>query len=765
MSRVIMTDLIALIVVIGLTISSAQSAGEFLLDDFEDNVDQWSAEGRYVDNIHHDATTAGVGEGSMLIDYRPEALSWGSVQLTTAPVDLSALPYLTFWAKGPIGTGIHIVASSDREGRTAASRVRPEFTKDNEWEYFEISVEDFVQEDWWWGAVEPRNPVDWSAVEMILLEAAYFTHPNVDFTFWIDEIKFIHLFDIITVDPPANSNIAYLEDPLDTISLIFTDGVREIFPDYLTVNGSPATEVTGQGVGPYTFSGWEPPTGDVITVQVEDGVIESDGGFFLDGASWTYNFIERLEMEAYRTDVAIVIDGIVDDAYGDTPVHIVDNLGTVPAEENSLDLYVTHDDTWVYLAAVVLDDEILPTDITKERWENDCLEVFFDGDGVRELLGATGIEESAAGGQYGTVWDGSDHGDIFLPNGLNNETYGPNDEDWFVVTSQLDATHWIYEMRIKKSAIGNPVDGEYVGFDVQLQDYDTEGRVGSVWWCNLFATDQAWNDERTWGNLYLLDSPTTATPTATPTPVDPTPTPTIIAPTPTPTVASPTPTPTVVIPTQTPTPAPTPTLPVFDDMDMDGKPDECETEYTFDNPGWTHIWLPDSDGDGLLDGMENVGLCEPLLLIGSVYMTNPLDADTDGDGIGDGVEILIGSDPLDAADPATIVDDDGDGLPAGVDPNDASTDSDDDGFGDAYEFAMGTDPADPDSKPTLGDADGDGSANNLDAIIIFNWTLGNVEVLANPGACDVQINAIIQNSDAIVLFNWTLGNVTEIPLR
>ena len=52
----------------------------------------------------------------------------------------------------------------------------------------------------------------------------------------------------------------------------------------------------------------------------------------------------------------------------------------------------------------------------------------------------------------------------------------------------------------------------------------------------------------------------------------------------------------------------------------------------------TGVHNPDSDGDGLTDGQEV-----------NTYGTNPLLADSDGDGFSDGVEVASGSDPLNPA--------------------------------------------------------------------------------------------------------------------
>ncbi|MCZ7553623.1 MAG: FHA domain-containing protein [Anaerolineales bacterium] len=60
---------------------------------------------------------------------------------------------------------------------------------------------------------------------------------------------------------------------------------------------------------------------------------------------------------------------------------------------------------------------------------------------------------------------------------------------------------------------------------------------------------------------------------------------------------------------------------------------------------------PDTDGDGLSDGLEVL-----------TWKTNPLLADTDGDGLKDGVEVERGTNPL-------LRDTDGDGIEDAVDPD------------------------------------------------------------------------------------------------
>jgi uncharacterized repeat protein (TIGR01451 family) len=147
------------------------------------------------------------------------------------------------------------------------------------------------------------------------------------------------------------------------------------------------------------------------------------------------------------------------------------------------------------------------------------------------------------------------------------------------------------------------------------------------------------------------------------------------------------------------------------DTDRDGLPDDYELTVTRTDPN-----NPDTDGDGILDGVEVFGLnpTDPLnpdsdydglcdgpgqppgdICIGGIYgedqnadgarqvnETNPNRADTDNGGVPDGAEIMRGTNPLDPDD-------------------DLAGDLDGDGIDDLIESLTGTDPLNPDT-------DGDG---------------------------------------------------------
>ena len=112
----------------------------------------------------------------------------------------------------------------------------------------------------------------------------------------------------------------------------------------------------------------------------------------------------------------------------------------------------------------------------------------------------------------------------------------------------------------------------------------------------------------------------------------------------------------------------------MEDIDEDGA-----TNLTEFNSG-TDPQNPDTDGDGLQDGVETgtgVWVSE------SDRGTDPFEVDTDGDGLSDGIESNSGN-YVDADNPGT---------------SPLSSDTDQDIFTDSGEISRGTNPTDPSNKP------------------------------------------------------------------
>jgi hypothetical protein len=170
------------------------------------------------------------------------------------------------------------------------------------------------------------------------------------------------------------------------------------------------------------------------------------------------------------------------------------------------------------------------------------------------------------------------------------------------------------------------------------------------------------------------------------------------------------------------------------DTDCDGLSDAREFSTVYPGGAQTDPGDPDSDDDGILDGIE-YGVtssvagsgCPPLADADPNENTSPVDEDTDDDGLLDGEEDLNGNGAVDAGETnPRLRDTDGDGIPDGVedanqngarDPGETNPtlrDTDGDGLGDGVEdsnrngvFDAGeTDPRNPD---TDGDGRSDGT--------------------------------------------------------
>jgi hypothetical protein len=79
---------------------------------------------------------------------------------------------------------------------------------------------------------------------------------------------------------------------LPSVSVTFSVPVTGVTAGDLTVNESPATNVTGSGKGPYVFTGFEPPDFGSIKVSLAPGVITGEQGLAFEGQSWTQTLVD-----------------------------------------------------------------------------------------------------------------------------------------------------------------------------------------------------------------------------------------------------------------------------------------------------------------------------------------------------------------------------------------------------------------------------------------------------------------------------------------
>ncbi len=304
--------------------------------------------------------------------------------------------------------------------------------------------------------------------------------------------------------------------------------------------------------------------------------------------------------------------------------------------------------------------------------------------------------------------------------------------------------------------------------DVALVNFDTQGPDGTsslalenVIVGDVIGAEQGSCNPAIGFPMPCVDGSVTVGPLATATA---TPTVTATSPPAATATATPTATPTITttptattIPTSTATPTITATIsPV--DSDGDGVPDAVDNCPTVSNPGQENtdalpidngpdvpgndITVPSADGlgdacdwdddnDQLPDVLEAVGC--------GTGPTNRLNPDTDGDGVLDGLECALGSDPLNPLSKPPAVppgDADGDGLPASIEAalgsSDANTDTDGDGIGDGIELrGWGTSPVTRDTDADgceddkeIVDINGDKHANILDLWWIAKMVAG-----------------------------------------
>src|SRR5262249_12129770 len=97
-----------------------------------------------------------------------------------------------------------------------------------------------------------------------------------------------------TVEDQTPFPVFYWITELPSIEVNFTEPVTGVTAADMLVNGSPATDVTGSGAGPYVFTGYTIPAfGQVVTVIILPGaIIAPRTGEGFQGTSWKYDLID-----------------------------------------------------------------------------------------------------------------------------------------------------------------------------------------------------------------------------------------------------------------------------------------------------------------------------------------------------------------------------------------------------------------------------------------------------------------------------------------
>jgi hypothetical protein len=111
---------------------------------------------------------------------------------------------------------------------------------------------------------------------------------------------------------------------IPALSITFNEPVTGVKPSDFIINGSPATQVRGTGLGPYVFIGFKEPETELVNVAILPGNITDIAGNQFEGSSWNYTLFrdnfdkdrdglkDGLEIELTLTDPAVA------DSDGDT---------------------------------------------------------------------------------------------------------------------------------------------------------------------------------------------------------------------------------------------------------------------------------------------------------------------------------------------------------------------------------------------------------------------------------------------------------------
>jgi hypothetical protein len=198
-----------------------------------------------------------------------------------------------------------------------------------------------------------------------------------------------------------------------------------------------------------------------------------------------------------------VMDGKADEYYGsEEAINVLDS--TAPQPDDQKDCSAKFKCGWIddslYIHMEILDD-ILDTDNNGEPWENDGIEMYFDGDNSK-------LESS-----YDQVNDIQIR--IERDDATNNQidyVYGNSGANpWFDVSSLrfklLENEETGYFVEICNSISSLKITGDendYFGFDIQVNDADGSIRESILrWHCN---NHQGWHDASALGNATFLSS-------------------------------------------------------------------------------------------------------------------------------------------------------------------------------------------------------------------------------------------------------------------
>jgi hypothetical protein len=198
-----------------------------------------------------------------------------------------------------------------------------------------------------------------------------------------------------------------------------------------------------------------------------------------------------------------VMDGIADDYYGpEEAINVLDSTAPQPDDQNdcSGNFKCGWIDDSLYIHMDILDD-ILDTDNNGEPWENDGIEMYFDGDNSKLKSSYDQINDI----QIRIERDDSTNNQL-------DYVYGNSGANpWFDVSSlrfkilENEDTGYFVEICNSISALKITGDeNDYYGFDIQVNDADGSARESIFrWHCD---NHEGWHNASALGNAVFLAS-------------------------------------------------------------------------------------------------------------------------------------------------------------------------------------------------------------------------------------------------------------------
>jgi hypothetical protein len=87
------------------------------------------------------------------------------------------------------------------------------------------------------------------------------------------------------------TDLSFITDKLEELSITFNEPVKNVVAADLSVNESPATAVSGQGSGPYIFTGFSQPLLGSVNISLLPGNITDLNNNLFKGDSWNYTLV------------------------------------------------------------------------------------------------------------------------------------------------------------------------------------------------------------------------------------------------------------------------------------------------------------------------------------------------------------------------------------------------------------------------------------------------------------------------------------------